>query len=309
MAGIVDGVEVQIAEEERGYRYFRNAVERHWDPFDIELERDRENLVEYSEENEDLMEYTDMLRKSLAMFGAGEEAVTEDLAPFAIAFDGIEDQMFITTQMYEEAKHTEFFDRYWKEVVHPVEEELGMEKSSPRDPEFYSPGYEELFDREEEALNRLLTDDTPENRVIAHAHYHLTVEGILAQTGYWGLTRTFEEDGDDDIAHLPGLVEGIAKIRSDEGRHVGFGMSKIKHGLEEDGVDEDVLNETLAELVPLVNQTTNYIYEDVDDPGELPGPNPGDLASYALEKHQDRMGQITDDAASVPDIQELTALD
>lgn len=82
-----------------GVPIYWNAVERHWDPDSIDLSTDRERLAEL-----DLATFTD-LRRTLALFGAGEAAVTEDLAPLAVVLEGIEDQMFITTQLYEEAKH------------------------------------------------------------------------------------------------------------------------------------------------------------------------------------------------------------
>jgi len=79
-------------------------------PGAIDLEEDRKNLVEMADDvewldtEEETENSTTVLRSALAMFGAGEEEVTEDLAPLAVVFDDVQDQMFITTQMYEEAK-------------------------------------------------------------------------------------------------------------------------------------------------------------------------------------------------------------
>lgn len=55
--------------------------------------------------------------------------------------------MFLTTQMYEEAKHADFFDRYWDEVVHPLEDEVRAKRSCPSDAQWYDKEYRELFDR------------------------------------------------------------------------------------------------------------------------------------------------------------------
>ena len=298
---------MQLERGDRGYRYFRNAVERHWDPYEIDLEQDRENILENYERYEDIG--AEIAIAPLAMFGAGEEAVTEDLAPLAQVLEDIEDQMFITTQLYEEAKHTDFFDRYWREVVHPTREEVGEPRVYPNEDRWYADGYLELFDRTEEAMHRLLEEDTPENRVKAYTHYHLTVEGILAQTGYWGLTKFFD-GSQEELAPLPGLVEGIKDIRSDEGRHVGFGMAKVKEHVESGDVEFAVVQETIGELLPLVQETVTHMFDLVDaDYDEIPGEiGPGDLAEYAITKHQDRMGQIGDADASVPDVDELTAL-
>ena len=308
MASFIDGTK-------RETRYYRNAVERHWDPADIELAEDRKNLIATyhdaveSGREDDFDGLMRGLRRSLAKFGAGEQSVTEDLAPLGVALDDIESQMFVTTQMYEEAKHADFFDRYWDEVVHPMEDEMGIERSSPFDEEWYDDEYFELFDREEEALHSLLEDDSPENLARAFCHYHLVVEGILAQTGYYGLTKLFagghEEEG---VPHMPGLVEGLELIRGDEGRHVGFGMAKLKGLVEDEQVDPMLLSETVGELIGLIEGTLTPDEEDDTDDG----PDvleEGELAEYAMTKHTERMQQITDVSEDIPDVQELTRLE
>jgi ribonucleoside-diphosphate reductase beta chain len=306
------GADYSLATEDHSYRYYRNAVEGHWDPYGIDLSEDRENFVAMADDidwtEEEIRNSTNILRSALAMFGAGEESVTEDLAPLATALDTVEDQMFITTQMYEEAKHADFFDRYWREVTNPAEETVGMDVTSPHEDRWYADEYLELFEREEEAMHRLVEEDTVENRVRAYAHYHLTVEGILAQTGYWGLTKNFDGTK-EDLPHLPGLVKGIKLIRRDEARHVGFGMRKVKEAIHEEGVDEEVLHDTLGDIVPLVQKTVMHVWDSVDDPDSFPGTGPGRLARYAADRHQGRMKQMLDDDASIPQLDELTALD
>jgi len=305
------GADYSLGTSEHSYRYYRNAVEGHWDPYEIDLEEDRENLVAMADDvdwsDEEIENSTNILGSALAMFGAGEESVTEDLAPLAVALEEIEDQMFITTQMYEEAKHADFFDRYWREVINPGREAVGMETVSPHDDEWYADEYTELFEREEEAMHRLLDENTPESRVKAYAHYHLTVEGILAQTGYWGLTKNFDGTA-DDLPHLPGLVEGIKRIRGDEARHVGFGMKKVKGAIHNEGVDEEVLHSTLEEIVPLVQKAVMYVWDAVEDPSDSPG-RPGQLATYAADRHQGRMKQMLNAEAEIPELEELTALE
>ena len=77
-----------------------------WNPADIDFTQDAK----------DWQMATDSQRQSilrlLSQFQAGEEAVTLDLLPLimAIAKEGrIEEEMFLTTFLFEEAKHTEFF--------------------------------------------------------------------------------------------------------------------------------------------------------------------------------------------------------
>ena len=302
-----DSREMRISENTVGGGYFRHAVYNHWDPYeDISqelIEQDRERAMTMDGDEEEFFD----VAQYLALFGAGEEAVTEDLAPLMIALGDINDQMFVSSQIYEEAKHTQFFDRYWREVIYPVAEERGWEKIAPTDQRFFPDGYIELFDRTEEAMQTLLTDDTPENRVRAYCHYHLVVESILAQTGYYGLTTALGPDDDDPLTppgrntpHLEGLVKGINYIRSDEGRHVGFGMQKVQKHLAEDGVDEAVVQETLMELMPMVAETVS-VGDSVIDP--MP------LVNYARDKLTRRIDIITDAQAEIPDVEELVKLD
>ena len=282
--------------DERSYRYYRNAVERHWDPGAIDLSVDRERITELSERG-----LTD-LRRTLALFGAGEQSVTEDLAPLAVALDDANDQTFVASQIYEEAKHADFFDRYWREVIRRAEDALGIERSDPSDPRWFSDAYAELFDRNERAMERLLTEDSPETRAGAYCHYHLTIEGILAQTGYYGVQTNFGGEV-DALPTLPGLVEGFSNIRSDEGRHVGFGMAKLKALVEDGSVAPEYLREIVGELVPL---TQSIVGASTDD--ESAGLGEDDLVTYAAERHTDRMAQIAGSDAELPSVEELTRL-
>jgi len=298
--------------ESRPNRYYRNAVERHWDPGEIGLERDLQNLEALADEEGEEFghENWEAMIAGIAKFGAGEDAVTEDLAPLAVTLEDIDDQLFLTTQLYEEAKHADFFDRYWREVVWQFEDYRGWERSDPRDEKWFNDAYIEMFDRNRTAQYRLLEDggDTPENRAIAFCHYHLTVEGILAQTGYYGMQRSFGGEF-EDMPHLPGLVEGFSNIRSDEGRHVGFGMHKLKQLVREERIDPNVIDETVEELLPLVQGITNDERFQPDEGEESSGLDDDELAEYALEKHAERMAQIKDAAAAIPDVDDLVRLE
>ena len=282
--------------------YFKNAVYRHWDPYDIEgLEQDRERMIEYNPTEAEMEE----TRTSVARFGAGEEAVTEDLMPLALVLDDINDQMFISSQIYEEAKHTQFFDRYWREVFNPVAEACGLEVTDPTDQRYFNDDYAAVFEKTEEAMERLIEDDTPENRVRAYSHYHLGVESVLAQTGYYGITSSFSDRGADDIAlgdwpDSHGLVNGITKIRSDEGRHVGFGMQKVRGYIQRGEVEESVVQEVLQDLMPHIAGTVSDFEENI---------NPVPLVSYARDKLTRRIEIITDAEAEIPDVDELVKLD
>jgi ribonucleoside-diphosphate reductase beta chain len=295
--------EMRLDRDSFSQGYFENAVYRHWDPYAIEgFEEDKEKMK--AEEDFTEAEYEE-LRQTIGRFGAGEEAVTEDLMPLALVLEDINDQMFITSQIYEEAKHTQFFDRYWREVINPVAEHHGFEVTLPTDQRYFNDHYVQLFDKTEAAMHKLLEEDTPKNRAIAYCHYHLVVESVLAQTGYYGIESTFSPRGSDGVAirdfpDLDGLVAGVMKIRSDEGRHVGFGMHKVQDYVARGEVDPDVIQETLQDLMPHVAGTVSDFYEAV---------NPAPLVDYSRDKLTRRIEIITDSEARIPGVDELVKLD
>src|SRR5215469_16755746 len=84
-----------------------------WDPANIDFSRDAQDWASMDE-----IHHTSILSLS-AYFQAGEEAVTLDLLPLVmrVAQQGrLEEEMYLTSFLYEEAKHTELFRRWFSEV-------------------------------------------------------------------------------------------------------------------------------------------------------------------------------------------------
>jgi len=85
-----------------------------WNPSDIDFSKDKADWAALKDDEKDLV------LRLLAMFVAGEEAVTLDLLPLIqiIAKEGrVEEEMFLTSFLFEEAKHTDFFRRFLDEVA------------------------------------------------------------------------------------------------------------------------------------------------------------------------------------------------
>ncbi|WP_323191386.1 ribonucleoside-diphosphate reductase [Halostella sp. PRR32] len=262
-------------------RYFRNAVERHWSPYEVDLTADRETLTELSRSA-----FT-QLRATVAMFGAGEESVTEDLVPLAATVNRESDQRFVASHLYEEAKHAAFFDRYWTEAIRPAEDARGLEPTEPTDGRWFTDPYETVFDRTATAMNRLLDADTPANRASAFCHYHLTVESVFGQTGFHAVEATFGPETDGPS--LPALVEGFEAIRQDEGRHVGYGMDRLADLLRSKRVERSFVEETVAGLAEPVDAVVEKMGWE-----RLPGPDSDGLAAFAVQQRRDRLTQLPD---------------
>src|SRR5216684_7592657 len=85
-----------------------------WDPRSIDFSQDMLDWQRCTEEERE------SLLLQTALFQAGEESVTLDLLPLimAVAQGGhIEEKLYLTSFLWEEAKHTEFFRRFLDEVA------------------------------------------------------------------------------------------------------------------------------------------------------------------------------------------------
>src|SRR5579875_1329076 len=143
-----------------------------WDPRNIDFSQDTQDWQNFTdEEREAIISLT-------ALFQAGEESVTLDLLPLimVVAQEGrLEEEMFLTTFLWEEAKHTEFFRRFLDEVA---QEHGDLHQ-------FHTPSYRRIFYEElPQAMHALLTDSSPGAQLRASITYNMIVEGVLAETGY-----------------------------------------------------------------------------------------------------------------------------
>lgn len=178
-----------------------------WNPIDIDFSKDK---VDWDKMN---AEEKDLIWRLLAMFVAGEEAVTLDLLPLieVVAREGrLEEEMYLTTFLFEEAKHTDFFRHFLDEVA-----------AAPVDLTTYHTGnYSHLFySALPEALLGLKEDSNPAAQIRASVTYNMVVEGVLAETGYHAFFTMLERN---DL--MPGLRKGISLLKQDESRHIAYGV-------------------------------------------------------------------------------------
>jgi ribonucleoside-diphosphate reductase beta chain len=205
-----------------------------WNPQAIDLSKDKEDYAKLSE-----LEQT-VLQHLTALFVAGEESVTLDLLPLmlAVAREGrIEEEMYLTSFLWEEAKHTEFFSRVRSDVF----------KAQNDWHSFHSDAYKQLFYQAlPEAMNALLTDTSAKAQAIASVTYNMVVEGVLAETGYHAYYSMLERN------HLmPGLREGIGLLKLDESRHIAYGVFLLSRLVAEDNSLWETVETRMGELLAL----------------------------------------------------------
>lgn len=213
------------------YRLFQKAKRLGvWDPRRIDFSQDVEDWQSLTAEQRE-----ETLR-SLAQFQAGEEAVTLDLLPLilTIAREGrLEEEMFLTTFLFEEAKHTEFFRLFLDAVGETGDLTV-----------YHTPNYRRIFyEILPDAMERLIHDPSPTAQARASAVYNMYVEGVLAETGYFSF-RT----GLGRLGKMPGLLQGVQYIARDESRHIGYGTYLLHRLISQDPALFDLVRATMDEL-------------------------------------------------------------
>ena len=221
-----------------------------WDPMAIDLAHDQEVWPQF----EPLVR--DIVLRNVSLFQAGEEGVTLDLLPLImnVAKRGwIEDEIYLTSFLWEEAKHTEWFRRWLDEVA-----------GGPQDLERYmTPSYRTLFYEElPNALNALQEDDSPAALVRASVTYNMIIEGVLAETGYYGFRRSLEEEAPQ--GELTGLLQGISLIQRDESRHIRYGVYLIDRLVADDPALWEVMQQRMTELLPLAMGVVTEFWDEYD---------------------------------------------
>src|SRR5687768_17248950 len=116
----------------------------------------------------------------LSSFFVGEERVATEFSGLVMAYEDEQEAAFLTTQQVDEARHMQFFDRWYTEVPGYGNTDInGRLELARRD---VSDAFLELFDGElVEAGKRLIAD--PQNieaKVDYIVLYHLLIEGVLA---------------------------------------------------------------------------------------------------------------------------------
>jgi ribonucleoside-diphosphate reductase beta chain len=200
------------------------------------LSQDREDWSRLTAEQQE-----EVLRRISGFLG-GEEAVTLDLLPLimAIAREGrIEEEMFLTTFLFEEAKHTEFFRM--------VLDGIGAKGDLSQ---YHGEAYRNVFyEILPEAMERLVTDQSPEAIAEASTVYNMFVEGVLAETGYFAFYETLDKAG-----IMPGLMQGIGCLKTDESRHISYGTFLLQRLICDDPRLFDVVVNKMNELAPFIGQ-------------------------------------------------------
>lgn len=244
-----------------------------WNPSDIDLREDRTHWQAFSAEEKDLV------LRLIALFAAGEEAVTLDLLPLiqVIAEEGrLEEELYLTTFLFEEAKHTDFFRRVLDEVC----EHHGDLT------QYHSPSYQAIFYQHlPAAMHQLRQDPSAVHQVRASVTYNMIVEGMLAETGYHAFFTMLERQN-----LMPGLREGISLLKKDESRHLAYGIFLLSRLVAEyPELWDDLESQMNSLLYPAV-----AVISEAFSAYQVPpfGLVEEDFIIYAMDQFQKRFARI-----------------
>ena len=268
----IDDVLSTIEQPTPDYRalYYR-WVRQQWSAGTIDFSEDRRQWVE---------EFTREQKRSvlwgLSSFYVGEEQVTHTLVPFVDAAPTEEQQVFLTTQLVDEARHTVFFDRFYSESLD--EECDDMKSRLARQAERLNDGFRVLLlEMLPDAAERIRRE--PENLdalVEGIVLYHIVIEATLALTG-----QRFLLDYARRNELLPGFRQGFTAVARDESRHVSFGVKFLQEMVASDPRYAAVIQDALAKIIPVSLTVIDPPDGDMTYFDPLPY-GPSELTTFAL---------------------------
>lgn len=229
---IVDSPKVSL--RDLYYRWERT----NWSARQLDFAQD---LDDWTSLREDV---TERLLWVLSMFFHGEECVTATLAPWVDSAPTEEMQLFLATQLADEARHTVFFDRFFGEVIGADGDmRARLDWCRPR----VSAGFEKLFYEMLPAVAKEVRDHPRDVAVFARgvAMYHILLEGTLAVPGQKYILA-FCRNGNV----LPAFRSGFTAVARDESRHVGAGVRILQELISIDSDSIDAVQQLIREGLP-----------------------------------------------------------
>lgn len=222
----------------------------------------------------------------MALFFHGEERVAVELAPFIDVAPQTEQQVYLTTQIVDEARHAVFFDRYYREALGFDGPTMAARLDAVRDQ--LSRGFEDLFGPVlREVTDRMRGGDRSiEVFIRGLVTYHLVIEGTVALTGQRHVLQFFR-----DREIMPGFRNGFTAVARDESRHVNFGMKVLKETVADDPGLVDVVHDQLARAMPPAARIFTPPPGD-DGPATLLGFAMPELYEYGFRTLEKRLRSI-----------------
>jgi ribonucleoside-diphosphate reductase beta chain len=246
--------------------------------------------LDFSLDRQDWLEATDLEKKatlwSHRLFFNGEERVTATLAPFVWAAPTPEIEVFLSTQMVDEARHTVFFEKWWRDVAGTDARDMTelLKEIRPEANE----GYNILFyDRLPSTAQRLASNPRDFDAFVEGVTlYHIVIEATIALTGQRFELESMREQGLTER----GFYRGFTAVARDESRHVSFGIKVLQEAVRENAERyAPLIQKTLVECLPLITGTL-----DPPDPRYITefGHTESEIVQFAFDSLNKRLRAI-----------------
>jgi ribonucleoside-diphosphate reductase beta chain len=234
----------RMVEAAPSYRKLISRWERQgWNSETFDFTRDAE---EWNDPDVWTAEQKRFMVWSLSEFFLGEERVTTELLPFAIAAPTDDQRIFLASQIADEARHCVFFDRFYREVVGADAQTIAENLKAQR--KHVNAEWSQLFDGILHECAETLRKDPSDMDALVRGItvYMIVIEGTLALTGARFILRSLKE-----MDRLPGFRDGFTHVNRDESRHVGFGVKFLADAIKEDERYKEIVQTTLQETLPV----------------------------------------------------------
>lgn len=182
----------------------------------------------------------------LSAFFKGEACVTDTLGPYITAMPDEEMRIFLTTQLADEARHTIFFARFFKEV-------LGIDKTRLEDTLHDVQQYMNehlqyiLIDSLSDVAERIRQEPTNLAHLIEGITlYHVIVEGTMALAGQRSILEFYRQKN-----LFPAFRGGFTAVARDESRHVVFGVKFLREMIQRDAANAMVVKAAIDKYAPV----------------------------------------------------------
>jgi ribonucleoside-diphosphate reductase beta chain len=208
----------------------------------------------------------------LSSFFQGEELVTNTLAPYITAMPDDETRIFLTTQLVDEARHTVFFARFFKEVLgidHGNLEATLAEVGKLLNPQLRYI----LVDSLNEVSERIRLEPARMDHLIEGVVlYHVIIEGTMALAGQRNILEIYRSQ---DI--FPAFRGGFTAVARDESRHVVFGVKFLRDMIQRDHAHARIVQAAVdkfaapsLEAITPAQDAIEHILADGGDPWQSP---------------------------------------
>ena len=227
---------------------YRRYLKQRWDVYDLDFSQD---VVDWSEK------MTEAERESFIAiasgFHHGERQVEIELPVFMIGASE-EEKLHIAAQIEDEARHTVFFDRFYREVVGLAGDNIMdiLDASFPWVSETFV-GPFGLLAYQADEVRRNPYDERA--RVRYGTNYFLWIEGVLALS-VMKVTLSYARWR----GILPGYYTGFTATCRDESRHVQGGMRYLQQAVRKDPTMINEIHNTLRTILASSGVVSRRVY-------------------------------------------------